>query len=122
MLKVGFQILLLPKFKNYMKDLIERAWKDRTLLKDENTIAAIRKVIDEIDNGRLRCAEPLANGTWQVNQWLKKAVLLYFRIEDNSFIKGGFTNYFDKIYFCQFLHSALKLKIYIFKDHPWSMY
>jgi 2,3,4,5-tetrahydropyridine-2-carboxylate N-succinyltransferase len=57
---------------------------------------AVFEAIDLLDSGRARVAEP-RDGDWVVNEWLKKAVLLYFRIEDNQFIKGGFTNYFDKV-------------------------
>jgi 2,3,4,5-tetrahydropyridine-2-carboxylate N-succinyltransferase len=57
---------------------------------------AVNTVIDLLDQGKLRVAEK-KGGEWVVNQWLKKAVLLSFRIEDNSFMKGGFTNYYDKV-------------------------
>src|SRR3970040_1302615 len=62
-----------------------------TLVKD-----AVHEAINLLDSGRARVAEK-KNGQWIVNEWLKKAVLLYFRIEDNEFIKGGYTNYWDKI-------------------------
>lgn len=62
-----------------------------TLVKD-----AVSEAIDLLDSGKARVAESI-NGGWQVNEWLKKAVLLSFRIEDNHFIKGGFTNYYDKV-------------------------
>ncbi|MBK8163292.1 MAG: 2,3,4,5-tetrahydropyridine-2,6-dicarboxylate N-succinyltransferase [Gammaproteobacteria bacterium] len=57
---------------------------------------AVNTVIDQLDQGKLRVAEK-KGGEWVVNQWLKKAVLLSFRIEDNTFMKGGFTNYYDKV-------------------------
>ncbi len=57
---------------------------------------AVYVAIDMLDSGQARVAEPTADG-WQVNEWLKKAVLLSFRINDNAFIKGGFTNYYDKV-------------------------
>ncbi|QIK38341.1 2,3,4,5-tetrahydropyridine-2,6-dicarboxylate N-succinyltransferase [Caldichromatium japonicum] len=57
---------------------------------------AVLEVIDRLDCGELRVAEK-RDGDWVVNEWVKKAVLLYFRIEDNAFIKGGFTNYYDKV-------------------------
>ena len=57
---------------------------------------AVYEAIDMLDSGQARVAEPTADG-WQVNEWLKKAVLLSFRINDNAFIKGGFTNYYDKV-------------------------
>ena len=57
---------------------------------------AVTEAIELLDSGKARVAEPTDNG-WQVNEWLKKAVLLSFRIDDNQFIKGGFTNYYDKV-------------------------
>ncbi len=57
---------------------------------------AVLEAITLLDEGKARVAEK-KDGKWQVNEWLKKAVLLYFRIEDNDFIKGGYTNYFDKV-------------------------
>ena len=62
-----------------------------TLVRD-----AVTDTIDQLDRGLLRVAEK-REGVWIVNDWVKKAVLLSFRIEDNVFIKGGFTNYFDKV-------------------------
>ena len=57
---------------------------------------ATLEAIDMLDRGVARVAEK-KDGDWVVNDWLKKAVLLSFRIEDNAFIKGGFTNYYDKV-------------------------
>lgn len=57
---------------------------------------AVQDTIERLDRGELRVAER-HNGDWTLNDWLKKAVLLSFRIEDNWFIKGGFTNYYDKV-------------------------
>ena len=57
---------------------------------------AVTTVIEHLDQGKLRVAEKI-NGQWVTHQWVKKAVLLSFRMEDNSFIKGGFTNYYDKV-------------------------
>lgn len=63
---------------------------------DTVTRDAIMEAIELIDKGELRVAEK-KDGEWQVNQWAKKAVLLSFRIQDNEFMKGGFTNYYDKV-------------------------
>ena len=63
---------------------------------DRRIRRAVREAIELLDQGRLRVAEKVA-GEWITHQWIKKAVLLSFRIEDNSFIKGGFSNYFDKV-------------------------
>ena len=66
-----------------LQNIINRAWDDRSLLKDEITINAIREVIDLLDMGILRVAEPVQGG-WQVNEWVKKAVVLYFPIRPES--------------------------------------
>jgi len=58
---------------------------------------AVNTVIDMLDQGKLRVAERQGVGQWVTHQWIKKAVLLSFRMEDNFFIKGGFTNYYDKV-------------------------
>ena len=63
---------------------------------DTHVKDAVMTAIEMLDSGEARVAEK-NNGQWVVNEWLKKAVLLYFRIEDNEFIKGGFTNYWDKV-------------------------
>ena len=63
---------------------------------DAKTNEAVMQVLDQLDKGKLRVAEKI-DGAWVTHQWLKKAVLLSFRMEDNFFIKGGFTNYFDKV-------------------------
>jgi len=57
---------------------------------------AVLEALHQLDTGEARTAER-RDGEWVVNEWLKKAVLLSFRIEDNHFIKGGFTNYYDKV-------------------------
>jgi 2,3,4,5-tetrahydropyridine-2-carboxylate N-succinyltransferase len=63
---------------------------------DAKTKEAVMHVLDQLDKGIVRVAEKI-DGVWVTHQWLKKAVLLSFRMEDNFFIKGGFTNYFDKV-------------------------
>jgi 2,3,4,5-tetrahydropyridine-2-carboxylate N-succinyltransferase len=63
-----------------LKSKIEAAWNDRALLKDENYSNAIREVIEEVDKGRLRVAEPTIND-WVVNEWVKQAILMYFGIQ-----------------------------------------
>ena len=75
--------LYLWKFDEKMTELrqiIEKAWDNRELLKENTTQDAIRQVINLMDNGKLRCAEPTGDG-WQVNEWVKKAVVLYFPIQ-----------------------------------------
>jgi len=63
-----------------LKNKIEAAFADRSLLKDANYSAAVHAVIEEVDKGRLRVAEPI-NGNWVVNEWVKQAILLYFGIQ-----------------------------------------
>ncbi|MDT0559506.1 2,3,4,5-tetrahydropyridine-2,6-dicarboxylate N-succinyltransferase [Ichthyenterobacterium sp. W332] len=79
-----------------LRNIIEAAWNDRSLLTDQTTITAIREVIDLLDSGSLRVAEPSANG-WQVNEWVKKAVVLYFPIQKMETFEVGIFEYHDKI-------------------------
>ena len=79
-----------------MKSIIESAWDDRSLLKEHNTQQTIRNVIEELDAGRLRVAEPGTSG-WQVNDWIKKAVILYFPIMQMKTIEIGPFEFHDKI-------------------------
>ncbi len=79
-----------------LQNLIEKAWDDRNLLTDSNTINAIREVIELLDNGALRVAEPTTSG-WQVNEWVKKAVVLYFPIQKMEVLEAGIFEYHDKI-------------------------
>jgi 2,3,4,5-tetrahydropyridine-2-carboxylate N-succinyltransferase len=79
-----------------LKEIIEKAWEDRSLLKDPSTIKTIRKIINLLDNGELRVAEPTASG-WQVNEWVKKAVVLYFPIQKMEVLETGIFEYHDKI-------------------------
>ena len=76
--------------------IIEAAWDDRALLQEEETQQAIRSVIDQLDQGILRVAEPTENG-WQVNEWIKKAVVLYFPIQKMETIEAGPLEFHDKI-------------------------
>ena len=79
-----------------LQNLIEQAWEDRSLLTESNTIDAIRRVILLLDEGHLRVAEPTENG-WQVNEWVKKAVVLYFPIQKMKTLEAGIFEYHDKI-------------------------
>jgi len=79
-----------------LKDQIETAWNDRTLLSDKSTKNAIKKVLELLDKGQLRVAEPTASG-WQVNEWVKKAVVLYFPICQMETIEVGPFEFHDKI-------------------------
>ena len=91
--------LYLQKVKFKMKEIrkiIESAWENRDLLKEEKTISTIRKVVDLLDKGELRVAEPIEDG-WQVNEWVKKAVVLYFPIQKMETLEAGIFEYHDKI-------------------------
>ena len=83
-----------------LQAIIEEAFERRAEITPRNVEAnlkeSIAQVINLLDTGKLRVAEKIG-AEWVTHQWIKKAVLLSFRIEDNSFIKGGFSNYFDKI-------------------------
>jgi 2,3,4,5-tetrahydropyridine-2-carboxylate N-succinyltransferase len=79
-----------------IREIIEAAWNNRELLKEDTTINTIRKVVDLLDKGELRVAEPTAAG-WQVNEWVKKAVVLYFPIQKMETLEAGIFEYHDKI-------------------------
>src|SRR6056300_573374 len=82
-----------------MQDLrptIEAAWDNRDLLKESATQQAIRAVVNALDSGELRVAEPIANG-WQVNEWVKKAVVLYFPIQKMETQEVGIFEFHDKM-------------------------
>lgn len=79
-----------------LKDIIEQAWQDRTLLSNASTQEAIRTVVEDLDKGSLRVAEPVADG-WKVNEWIKKAVILYFPIQQMETMEVGIFEFHDKI-------------------------
>src|SRR6056300_501666 len=82
-----------------MQDLrptIEAAWENRNLLQESGTQKAIRAVVSALDSGELRVAEPTADG-WQVNEWVKKAVVLYFPIQKMETIEVPPFEFHDKI-------------------------
>lgn len=79
-----------------LQNIIEKAWDDRSQLTNKVTTDAIRSVISMLDEGTLRVAEPTANG-WQVNEWVKKAVVLYFPIQKMETIEVGPLEFHDKI-------------------------
>jgi 2,3,4,5-tetrahydropyridine-2-carboxylate N-succinyltransferase len=79
------------------EQLIEKAWENRELLKDSSVQKTIEEVIEQLDKGKLRVAEPLPNGKWQVNEWVKKAVILYFPIRKMETIEVGPLEFHDKM-------------------------
>jgi 2,3,4,5-tetrahydropyridine-2,6-dicarboxylate N-succinyltransferase len=80
-----------------LKTIIESAWDNRELLKEEATQKAIRAIIAELDLGQLRVAEPSEDGNWKVNDWIKKAVILYFPIQKMETIEVGPFEFHDKM-------------------------
>ena len=86
--------------KNYvmdnLKSLIETAWENRALLEENTTKEAVRTIVDLLDKGDLRVAEPTTDG-WQVNEWVKKAVVMYFPIQTMETIEVGPFEFHDKI-------------------------
>lgn len=79
-----------------LQEQIEKAWNDRELLKNAETQKAIREVVEQLDKGTLRVAEPGGDG-WKVNEWVKKAVILYFPIQQMETIEVGPFEFHDKI-------------------------
>jgi 2,3,4,5-tetrahydropyridine-2-carboxylate N-succinyltransferase len=80
-----------------IKDSIESAWLDRSLLQEAHIRDAIRSVIADLDAGVLRVAEPDAEGVWITREWVKKAVILYFPIQAMETIEVGPFEFHDKI-------------------------
>ena len=67
-----------------LKRIIEQTWDNRELLKTEESQKAILQLIELLDKGQLRVAQPIENNKWQVNEWIKKGVILYFPISANK--------------------------------------
>ena len=80
-----------------LKNTIEAAWDNRELLKEQSTQDAIREMIELLDKGKLRVAQPLEDGTWQVNDWVKKGVIMYFPIQKMETIEVGPFEFHDKM-------------------------
>ena len=83
-----------------IQTIIDKAFERRAEINPRNANpelrAAVQEALELLDSGRGRVAEKV-EGQWRVNEWLKKAVLLSFRIEDNRIMRGGYTNYYDKV-------------------------
>ena len=79
-----------------MRDIIESAWNNRDLLEESEIQETIRSVIEQLDKGKIRVAEPFENG-WRVNEWIKKAVVLYFPIQKMETHEAGPLEFHDKI-------------------------
>ena len=80
-----------------MKQLIEQAWANRELLKEKEYKESVEEAIAALDCGKLRVAEPKENSEWQVNEWVKKAVLMYFPLCGMETLEAGPMEYHDKI-------------------------
>ncbi len=82
---------------NDLRQIIEAAWEDRSKLLEKPTQEAIHHIIGLLDSGRVRVAEPMENGEWIVNEWVKKAVVLYFPLQQMQTIEVGPFEFHDKI-------------------------
>ena len=80
-----------------LQHIIEKAWDNREQLNEKDVQIAIKTVIADLDNGKLRVAEPEGDGTWKVNDWVKKAVILYFPIQKMRTIEVGPFEFHDKM-------------------------
>src|SRR5947208_6450894 len=79
-----------------LQELIQQAWQNRELLKDEKYSNAVRQVMEEVDKGRLRVASPDGDG-WVVNEWVKQAILMYFGIQQMKTWELGPFEFYDKM-------------------------
>lgn len=82
-----------------LKQIIEQAWEERALLSEESVREAVRRTVDLVDKGQLRTAEPLdeERSLWQVNEWVKKAVILYFPLQPMRKMQAGELEWYDKM-------------------------
>ncbi|MBW7951916.1 MAG: 2,3,4,5-tetrahydropyridine-2,6-dicarboxylate N-succinyltransferase, partial [Chitinophagaceae bacterium] len=80
-----------------LQQLITEAWNNRELLKETKYTDAIRAVIEAIDKGRLRTASPITDGQWQINEWVKQAILLYFGIQQMQTWDVAPFEFYDKM-------------------------
>ena len=81
------------------KKIVEEAWADRSLLQKEEVKATIRSIVEAVDKGALRCAEPIDmdGSQWQVNEWVKKAIIMYFPIQTMRTMQAGELEWYDKM-------------------------
>lgn len=82
---------------NHLIEIIENTWNNRDLLSSEPSQNAIKEIIEALDKGELRVAEPTSDGDWKVNDWVKKAVILYFPIQKMQTIELGPFEFHDKM-------------------------
>lgn len=113
----GKSLITHTKYK-HMKDIdkireiVENTWENKEMLRSEMSKNAIRKVLEMLDKGELRIAEPLATG-WKVNEWVKKAVIMYFPISEMKKIEVGLFEFHDKI---ALKHNYDKLGVRVVPD------
>ena len=92
---------MIPSMTQQLQTLIDNAWDNRASLSPsaapKEVVDAVEHVIAELNNGRLRVATREGVGQWTVHQWIKKAVLLSFRLKDNELMKAGDLGFFDKV-------------------------
>ncbi len=79
-----------------LKNIIENAWENRSSLNENNTQDAINQIIQKLDKGEIRVAEKKDN-VWVVNEWIKKAIVMYFQIRKMETVKAGELEFYDKI-------------------------
>ena len=79
-----------------LREIVEKAWEDRSLLSEKDVQIAIKTILDDLDHGKIRVASPNANA-WEVNEWIKKAVILYFPLMKMQTIEVGPFEFHDKI-------------------------
>lgn len=81
------------------KQIVEQAWADRAMLADAAVKATIREVVEAVDKGQLRTAEPInpEASEWQVNEWVKKAIIMYFPIQEMRTMRSGELEWYDKM-------------------------
>lgn len=88
------------KYKNrgmdHLKSIIEKAWDDRSLLKIEETKNTVFQIVELLDKGEIRVAEPV-DTEWKVNEWIKKAVIMYFPLRQMEVLEAGPMEFHDKI-------------------------
>ncbi|MFI3317504.1 MAG: 2,3,4,5-tetrahydropyridine-2,6-dicarboxylate N-succinyltransferase [Rikenellaceae bacterium] len=82
-----------------LEQIVEQAWENRDLLKEEGVKETIKKVVDLVDKGELRTAQPvdIENSKWQVNEWVKKAIIMYFPIQTMRTMHSGELEFYDKM-------------------------
>jgi len=82
---------------NSLEKIIQEAWEKPELRQNAETVKAIETIVDLVDKGELRVAQPLSDGKWQVNEWVKKAIVMYFPIRQMEVTEIGIFEFHDKM-------------------------